>query len=128
MEEPDGIGIYSDELVNRNPVDGRLSLDALLLPIDDRSVERVDPALADEVLTPQSTIQDIDHVEDLLPSQRQIMPICSGSELAVCGEIERGFSEDMARAEASRCLQCGLICYDRSVQIEESVESEAVTS
>jgi NADPH-dependent glutamate synthase beta subunit-like oxidoreductase len=88
----------------------------------------VDPALAEEVLTPQSTIQDVDHVEDVHPSQRQIMPICSGSELAVCGEIERGFSEDMARTEASRCLQCGLICYDRSVQIEESVESEAVTS
>jgi len=88
----------------------------------------VDPALADEVLTPQSKIQDVDHVENVNPSQRQIMPICSGSELAVCGEIERGFSEDMARTEASRCLQCGLICYDRSVQIEESVESEVVTS
>ena len=88
----------------------------------------VDPALAEEVLAPQSTIQDVDHVADVHPSQRQIMPICGGSELAVCGEIERGFSEDMARTEAARCLQCGLICYDRSVQIEESVESEVVTS
>jgi NADPH-dependent glutamate synthase beta subunit-like oxidoreductase/NAD-dependent dihydropyrimidine dehydrogenase PreA subunit len=88
----------------------------------------VDPALADEVLTPQSNIQDVDHVEDVNPSQRQIMPICSGSELAVCGEIERGFSEDMARAEASRCLQCGLICYDRSVPVEEPEVSEVETS
>ena len=88
----------------------------------------VDPALADEVITPQSSIQDVDHVEDVAASQRQIMPICSGTELAVCGEIERGFSEDAARTEASRCLQCGLICYERTVQIEESVESEVVTS
>jgi len=88
----------------------------------------IDPALTDEVITPQSTIQDVDHVEDVNSSQRQIMPICSGRELAVCGEIERGFSQDVARTEASRCLQCGLICYDRTVQIEESVESEVVTS
>jgi hypothetical protein len=39
------------------------------------------------------------------------MPVCSGRELAACGEIERGFSEDEARKEAGRCLQCGLICY-----------------
>lgn len=88
----------------------------------------VDPALTDEVITPQSTIQDVDHVEDVASSQRQIMPICGGTELAVCGEIERGFSEDAARTEASRCLQCGLICYERSTSIEESEASEAVTS
>ena len=88
----------------------------------------VDPALTDEVITPQSSIQDVDHVEDVASSQRQIMPICSGTELVVCGEIESGFSEDAARTEASRCLQCGLICYERSPQIEESEGSEVVTS
>jgi hypothetical protein len=88
----------------------------------------IDPALTDEVITPQSTIQDVDHVEDVNSSQRQIMPICSGRELAVCGEIERGFSQDMARTEASRCLQCGLICYDRTLQIEDIRATEEVTN
>jgi NADPH-dependent glutamate synthase beta subunit-like oxidoreductase len=88
----------------------------------------IEPTLSENVLTSRSTIQDVDHVVDVDPSQRQIMPICSGKDLAVCGEIERGFAQDMAQVEAARCLQCGLICYDRSVQIEVGLkESEIVT-
>jgi NADPH-dependent glutamate synthase beta subunit-like oxidoreductase len=26
-------------------------------------------------------------------------------------EVEKGFTEPMALTEASRCLQCGLVCY-----------------
>jgi len=73
----------------------------------------LDPSLTEHVITPQSVIQDVDHVEKVAASRRQIMPICSGRELVECGEIERGFSDDKARDEASRCLQCGLICYER---------------
>ena len=69
------------------------------------------PSLTEHVITPQSTLQNVYHVEKVAASQRQIMPICSGQELAACGEIERGFSADMAKEEADRCLQCGLICY-----------------
>jgi len=43
---------------------------------------------------------------------RKIMPLCDAKELAGCGELEKGFSEAAAQAEASRCLQCGLICYE----------------
>jgi NADPH-dependent glutamate synthase beta subunit-like oxidoreductase len=67
--------------------------------------------LAENVLDPQSYIQNIHCVENVKPFPRQIMPICSGPELKRCGEIERGFAEDTARKEAGRCLQCGLICY-----------------
>jgi NADPH-dependent glutamate synthase beta subunit-like oxidoreductase len=74
----------------------------------------IDPSLTEHVITRQSVIQDVDHVEKVAASQRQIMPICSGRELVESGEIERGFSDDTARDEASRCLQCGLICYERS--------------
>ena len=74
----------------------------------------LDPSVTENVITPQSLIQDVDHVESVAACQRGIMPICSGRELAVCGEIERGFTKEAARAEASRCLQCGLICYDHS--------------
>jgi len=70
------------------------------------------PSLTEHVITPQSTLQNVYHVEKVPASQRQIMPICSGKELALCGEIERGFSADMAKEEADRCLQCGLICYE----------------
>ncbi len=86
------------------------------------------PDLAKHVITPQSVLQNVNHVEKVQASQRQIMPICSGRELAICGEIERGFSADMARKEASRCLQCGLICYEHTEttavdEIEETTSS-----
>lgn len=74
----------------------------------------IEPSLTEHVITPKSFLQNVDHVEDVAGLQRQIMPLCSGRELARCGEIERGFSEDAARTEASRCLQCGLICYVRT--------------
>ncbi len=83
----------------------------------------IDPSLTEQVITPQSILQNVDHVESVAACQRQIMPLCSSRELAACGEIERGFNSEKARAEASRCLQCGLICYEHSVEIEEKEES-----
>jgi formate dehydrogenase beta subunit len=82
----------------------------------------ISPTLTDNVLTPQSIIQNVYQVEKVEASQRQIMPICSGKELEVCGEIERGFSPEMARKEASRCLQCGLICYEHTAPAAEKEE------
>ena len=76
----------------------------------------LDPLLTEHVITPQSLIQDVDHVENVAACQREIMPICSGRELVACGEIERGFSKEAAQAEASRCLQCGLICYEHTAE------------
>jgi hypothetical protein len=86
------------------------------------------PNLAEHVITPQSVLQNVYQVEKVQASQRQIMPICSGEELAICGEIERGFSADMAQREAARCLQCGLICYEHTEtaapdEKEESTEA-----
>ena len=81
------------------------------------------PGLSEQVITPQSVLQNVYHVEKVQASQRQIMPICSGKELSICGEIERGFSADMAREEASRCLQCGLICYEHTAAADEEEES-----
>ena len=83
----------------------------------------LEPLLTEHVITPQSKIQDVAHVENVAACQREIMPICSGRELAACGEIERGFSKEAARAEASRCLQCGLICYEHTAKPAGQVES-----
>lgn len=79
----------------------------------------MEPSLTEYVITPQSILQNVDHVENVAACQRQIMPFCNERELSVCGEIEKGFNIEMAKAEASRCLQCGLICYEPSVEIEE---------
>ncbi len=87
----------------------------------------IEPTLNEKVITPQSFVQDVNDVEDVAASQRRIMPICSGKELAVCGEIERGFSDDMAQSEASRCLQCGLICYEHMAPPAREEESVADT-
>jgi NADPH-dependent glutamate synthase beta subunit-like oxidoreductase len=83
------------------------------------------PNLAAQVITPQSVLQNVYHVEKVQASQRRIMPICSGKELVMCGEIERGFSADMAQEEASRCLQCGLICYEHTENATDDPKEES---
>jgi NADPH-dependent glutamate synthase beta subunit-like oxidoreductase len=86
------------------------------------------PNLAEHVITPQSVLQNVYHVEKVQANQRQIMPICSGEELAICGEIERGFSPEMAQQEASRCLQCGLICYAHTATAAPDEKQESTSS
>jgi formate dehydrogenase beta subunit len=88
----------------------------------------IEPALTEKVITPQSVIQDVNDVEAVAASQRRIMPLCSGKDLAICGEIERGFSDDMAQSEASRCLQCGLICYEHSALPAPEEETVQMTN
>ena len=70
--------------------------------------------LPENTVNPQSVIQNVDHVEGVAPLARQIMPLANAVELAAGNELEKGFSEEMARREAERCLQCGLICYKHS--------------
>jgi NADPH-dependent glutamate synthase beta subunit-like oxidoreductase len=71
----------------------------------------ITPQLSEKVIDPKACIQNVSRIENIKPFPRQIMPVCSGTELTQCKELERGFSEDAARNEAGRCLQCGLICY-----------------
>lgn len=68
--------------------------------------------LPQNVVSPQAVIQNIDHVESVKKSPRQIMPLCDPKSLDTCGMLELGFTEQMAQKEANRCLQCGLICYE----------------
>ncbi len=67
--------------------------------------------LPENTVNPQVVIQNIAHVEGVAPQAREIMPLANAVELAAGNEKEKGFSEEMARREADRCLQCGLICY-----------------
>ncbi len=70
--------------------------------------------LPENVITLRSILQNVDRVELVQLKPRQIMPLASPKETAVGKELEKGFTEETARSEASRCLQCGLICYERS--------------
>jgi hypothetical protein len=72
--------------------------------------------LADNVLTPYTLVQDIDHVEAVAPVAREIMPLCHEAQFNQALELEQGFDEARARREAARCLQCGLICYRHTAE------------
>jgi NADPH-dependent glutamate synthase beta subunit-like oxidoreductase/NAD-dependent dihydropyrimidine dehydrogenase PreA subunit len=78
----------------------------------------------ERVITEDAYIQNVDRVEAVRPDARQIMPNCSPSELPRCREIEKGFSGEMARAEAARCLQCGLICYEHTARETDAARQE----
>ncbi|MBW1695332.1 MAG: FAD-dependent oxidoreductase [Deltaproteobacteria bacterium] len=73
----------------------------------------LDPILPEDVVTPTTPIQDVDHVEQVESIHRHIMPLCRAQDEEECPEREKGFTEQTAKSEASRCLQCGLVCYER---------------
>lgn len=75
--------------------------------------------LPEQVLTLQSVIQDVDHVENVAAVPRQVMLLSGEDELARHEEIEKGFDETAAKREADRCLKCGLICYRHTGIAEE---------
>lgn len=58
----------------------------------------------------------VDHLENLASVEpRHTMPETTPEErLDPAAEISLGFDEQTAKAEAARCLNCGLICYNRT--------------
>ena len=66
------------------------------------------------VVTPKTWLQNVDHVHHVTPTARQIMPLGGPQEMAMGEDFEKGFSKEMADQEANRCLQCGLICYQKA--------------
>jgi len=69
--------------------------------------------LPENVITPHTVVQNVDHVEQVCSQPRQIMPLAGQEAMAIGQELEKGFTAEMAKAESERCLQCGLICYAR---------------
>ncbi len=78
-----------------------------------------------DVVTPAFDIQNVYSVEDVKVKQRRIMPLCPNTELEKCGELEMGYSKEAAAFEASRCLQCGLICYKKEPEKQILAEAQA---
>ncbi len=62
-----------------------------------------------------SVVLSLDRLEPITSMSREPVPMTSAEELRAdpAMEIEKTYSEDQARREAGRCLQCGLICYRR---------------
>jgi uncharacterized paraquat-inducible protein A len=80
--------------------------------------------LPEHVVTPNTMVQNVDHVVNVATRLRQIMPLTDSNQTAQGKELERGFDMTMAQAEAERCLRCGLICYRRDQQnLPQSIAS-----
>ena len=72
------------------------------------------PDVPEKVCTRDEFIQNVDAVQAVASSKRHIMPVAASRDLDREGQLELGFSEEENRAEAARCLQCGLICYEHT--------------
>jgi formate dehydrogenase beta subunit len=83
-----------------------------------RSIYGIDLELPDNVVTPETPIQNVDRVSLVPARPRQVMPLADPALVAKGAELEQGFDAARAKAEADRCLQCGLICYLRQPQGE----------
>ncbi len=85
-----------------------------------------DIAPPERMIGRDTPILDVDHVENLVEvGPRQQMPEASPEQrLDPKQEIELGFDELRARKEARRCLNCGLICYQRTRYGEASAAEE----
>jgi len=68
----------------------------------------------DNVLTLTTMVQNVNEIERVDPVSRTIMPIAAAQERLLGAEIEKGFTDKKAQREAARCLQCGLVCYEKT--------------
>ncbi len=90
-----------------------------------KSIYNIPLDLPDNILTPENEemIQNVDRVSRVPVKSRQIMPVANDLQVSRGEEWERGYSQSEARAEADRCLQCGLICYKREAAPETVQET-----
>jgi formate dehydrogenase beta subunit len=66
----------------------------------------------DEVIGKDSELLDVEELIGVPESARARMPELTVDERKLSfKEVELGFTEEMAKGEAERCLRCGLICY-----------------
>lgn len=81
-----------------------------------RIIEGMDDPRPERMLGSGRCSVDVMDLEDLLDTPpRQMMPLASAeAQLDPAVEIELGFDEQALKTEASRCLNCGLLCYKRN--------------
>jgi NADPH-dependent glutamate synthase beta subunit-like oxidoreductase len=113
---PEGLSATTDPMSDyRAAVEaigaGRRSASSIHLYLSGKQV--VPP---ENMITAQTEVLDVDRIVELLPvGPREKMPeLSSEKRVDLSLEIELGFTEEEARLESARCLNCGLICYIRS--------------
>jgi NADPH-dependent glutamate synthase beta subunit-like oxidoreductase len=76
-----------------------------------KAIYAITADLPENVVTPDTPVQNIDRVFHVPANRRQTMPLADANQLSRGSELEMGYSAQSAKQEADRCLQCGLICY-----------------
>jgi len=84
-----------------------------------------DPCLPEHVLTPTVCVQDVCDLTRVAATPREPMPMARPGEARPGPELELGYTREMALAEASRCLQCGLVCYLHTEDAAKDKENAA---
>ena len=79
--------------------------------------------LPENVVTPDTSVQNVDRVFQVEARLRQIMPLATADQVSLGKELEEGFDPKAAKTEADRCLQCGLICYEHTAPPAREEES-----
>jgi len=64
-------------------------------------------------ITEQTQLQDVSSLSNVDIIPRNIMEMPQARQDSI-DNFSTGFSEEQARAEAERCLRCGLVCYEKS--------------
>jgi formate dehydrogenase beta subunit len=80
--------------------------------------------LGELVVSSESQVQNVHEIHSVKTAPRQVMALRSSTETARGQELEAGFSPEAAVQEAQRCLQCGLICYEREPESQETGSSD----
>lgn len=75
-------------------------------------------------VTPRSILQGVTRTEGVQILPRNIMPVNEAATRAVKPELAAGYTPEMALNESQRCLQCGLLCYERTTSLDQ-VDSDA---
>ena len=75
----------------------------------------------EKIITSDMSILNTEDIVDVNSVNRALMPhkttissYCSNDMFYCDDEIATGYTEEMAKKEADRCLDCGLICYRKS--------------
>ena len=68
------------------------------------------------MLTPAFQVLNVSQVENLAPCQVRALPDKAPAEEieASLKEVEETYTEEEVITESKRCLNCGLICYERT--------------
>lgn len=87
----------------------------------------IDLDLPDNVIAPDTPVQNVHQLSRVPEKARQIMPLADENLIAKGAELEKGFDAALADSESKRCLQCGLICYLRESETEKEQPSTAIS-